>query len=106
MAPSSISKAYFASSSVAVRANGLEVRTMRKDRALDALAAHLPAQDRNDPPCAIAEVPGDDRRADLDGKAEDIFVWSAATMDHRNLLVLGEGNLVSHHALRQPGRQQ
>src|SRR5438105_9661426 len=57
----------------AVRADGLEVRTIRKDRPLDALAAQLTAKDRNDAPDAMAEIAGDDRRADLDGKAEDVF---------------------------------
>src|SRR5437588_10332805 len=42
----------------AVRANGLEVRTMRKDRALDALAANLATKDWNNPPDPVAEITG------------------------------------------------
>src|SRR3979409_1397641 len=57
----------------AVRANGLEVGTAGKDRPVDAFAAHLSTEYRNDPPRAITEIAGDDRGADLDGEAEDIF---------------------------------
>src|SRR6266576_6165970 len=56
----------------AVRTDGLEVRAMGQDRARDAGAAHFAAEDRNDPPDTIAEIAGDDRRADFDGEAEDV----------------------------------
>src|SRR5258708_34199355 len=45
---------------------------MRKDGALDTLAAHFAAKDRNDPPDAIAEIAGDDRGADQNREAEDV----------------------------------
>jgi hypothetical protein len=57
----------------AVRANGLKIRTVRKDRPFHAFAMQLAAENRNDPPDAVAEIAGDNRRADLDREAEDIF---------------------------------
>src|SRR6202047_5450790 len=56
----------------AVRANDLEVRADGKDRAFDAWPKNFAAEDRNDAADAMAEIAGEDRRADLDGEAEDI----------------------------------
>src|SRR5438445_4320360 len=56
----------------AIRTNDLEIRTDRKDRSLDARPANFAAENRNDPPDAIADIAGHDRRAYLDGEAEDI----------------------------------
>src|ERR1035438_2599635 len=58
--------------SQAVRPDDLEVGTIGKDRALDAWPKNFAAENRNNPPDAMAEIAGHDRRADLDGEAEDI----------------------------------
>jgi hypothetical protein len=57
----------------AVGADGLEVGADRKDSSPDPFAENLPAEDRDDPPDTMAVIAGDDRGADLDGEAEDIF---------------------------------
>ena len=74
MAPSSSSKAYFASSSVKPfgRMTWKSAPT-GKIVPLMPVAQNLAAEDRDDPPDAMAEIAGDDRRADPDGEAEDVF---------------------------------
>src|SRR5258708_8029727 len=56
-----------------VRANGLEIGADRKDFSVDALAENLAAEERDDPPDAMAVIAGDDRRTDPDREAEAVF---------------------------------
>ena len=51
----------------------LEVRAERADLAVDALAAHLAADDRNDPADAMADVAGGCHAADMSGDGEDVL---------------------------------
>src|SRR4051812_9754226 len=48
-----------------IGADDLEIRAAGKDRAVHARPTHLAAENRNDPPRAVAEIAGDDRRADF-----------------------------------------
>src|SRR5437868_15279881 len=49
----------------AIGANDLEVRTNRKDRAVDAFPENLAAKDRNDSPDPVPEIAADHRGTDV-----------------------------------------
>src|SRR6266849_4906279 len=106
MAPSSISKAYFASSSV--KPFG---RMVWKSAPHGKIVPLMPSP-RTSPPRIgmIRLTPWPKSPATIGApivmaRLKTYLVCSAGVTDHPNLLVSGEGKLVSNHGFRQPGRQ-